>query len=281
MSSSDFTAMLYQMTTRLFAVAVALAAAGSAVSADDVPRLGALTPLADGVYVYEHLDPTKQGVSVNNLVVVSSGGVLIADGQGTVENTRALVAAVAAITSAPIRYVVVGSVHGDHRGGDAGFPPSAAVITTRTDLALGGREVRVLMLGRAHTGSDLEVWLPKERVLYMSEAFSNRIFPSMANSYPSEWVAALTQAEALDARVYVPAHGAIDAAKDWTRGGVRTYRGALEQVLAEGRRLHDATIAVDQAPARATWGAFASWTRLAENAAGALKRVYMEIDGAL
>jgi glyoxylase-like metal-dependent hydrolase (beta-lactamase superfamily II) len=253
-------------------------AAGALVCADDLPRT---TKLADGVFVYEHIDPSKRGVTVNNLIVVTSDGVVVADGQGTVDNTKALVAEVATLTPAPIKYVVVGSIHGDHRGGDAGFPPSVTFIKQQQDLTLGGRDIRVLMLGRAHTGVDLEVWLPREKVMYMSEVFSNRVFPSMANGFPSEWIAALQGAEALDAQAYIPAHGAIDAAKDWTRGGVRTYRSAIEQVLAEGRRLHDQKVAVEAAPAQSAWGPFASWVRMADNAAGALKRVYMELDGAL
>jgi len=269
-------------TMKSWALAIVVAVALPLVRAEELPRL---SPLADGVYAYEHVDPTKRGVTVNNLVVVSSDGVLVADGQGTVANTTELVAAVARVTPQPIKYVVVGSVHGDHRGGDAGFPQNVTFIRDKQDLKLGGRDVRVLMLGRSHTGSDLEVWLPQERIVYMSEVFSNRVFPSMANAYPSEWVAALKAAEALDARVYMPAHAAIDAAKDWRtdwiRANVVTYRSAIERVIAEGRRLHDAKVAADDAAAAADWGDFGSWIRRTENAGAALKRVYAELDRAL
>jgi hypothetical protein len=54
--------------------------------------------------------------------------VLVADGQGTVENTGRLVAAIGALTAVPIRYVIVGSEHGDHRGGDSAFPATATFI---------------------------------------------------------------------------------------------------------------------------------------------------------
>jgi glyoxylase-like metal-dependent hydrolase (beta-lactamase superfamily II) len=248
----------------------------AAAAAEDLPRM---TRLADGVYVYEQADPTKRGVTVNNLVVVTNDGVLVADGQGTADNTKRLVADIAAITPQPIRYVVVGSVHGDHRGGDAAFPASATFITSARDLTLGGRDIRVLMLGRAHTGTDLEVLLPREKILYMSEVFSNRIFPSLANGYPTEWIAALQKAEALAADVYVPAHAAMSVGRLITsRDEVRVCRQALERVVAEGRRLHDAKVPVDAAAASASFGDIANWTRAAENAPGALKRVYMEID---
>jgi glyoxylase-like metal-dependent hydrolase (beta-lactamase superfamily II) len=265
--------------TRSLACLGLMLLASAAVGADDLPRM---TRLSDGVYVYEHVDPTKRGVTVNNLVVVTNEGVLVGDGQGTVENTQQLVAAIAAVTPQPIRYVVVGSVHGDHRGGDQAFPASATFITSARDVTLGGRDIRVLMLGRAHTGSDLEVLLPREKILYMSEVFSNRIFPSLANGYPTEWIAALQKAEALDVEAYVPAHAAMSiGALITSKDEVRVCRQALERVVAEGRRLHDAKVPVDTAAASASFGEIASWTRAAENAPGALKRVFMEIDGEL
>ena len=66
-------------------VLVALGGVGvGAVAEDALPRM---TRLADGVFTYEHADPTKAGVTANNLVVIGAAAVLVADGQGTVENT--------------------------------------------------------------------------------------------------------------------------------------------------------------------------------------------------
>jgi len=62
---------------------------------------------------------------------------------------------------------------------------------------------------------------------------------------------------------------------------VERYRGALERVLSEGKRLHDAKVPVDTAAPQANWGELDSWVRRAENAAAAVKRVYMELDGTL
>jgi cyclase len=263
----------------------------------DFPRISTLAP---NVYAYEQIDPTKRIVTANNLIVVSNEGVLVAEGQGTVDNVKRLVADIATITPQPIKYVVVGSEHGDHTGGDTAFPESATflvhpfskatierrigrsaeAVAEKRVINLGGTEIDVMFLGRAHTGGDLEVYLPREKILFMSEVFSNRIFPSMANGYPTEWLETLKKAEQMDAAIYVPAHGFIDSPAI-LKEEERTYRSALERVIAEGRRLHDAKVPVDDAAAKADLGSFASWTRRAENAAGALKRVYMELDGEL
>jgi glyoxylase-like metal-dependent hydrolase (beta-lactamase superfamily II) len=266
------------MKTVLIAVGVAIGVAATA-HGQGYPRL---TRVADGVYTYEQADPTKRGVAVNNLIVVTNDGVLVADGQGTADNTKRLVEDIAGITPQPIRYVVVGSIHGDHRGGDAAFPPGVTFVKSKTELTLGGRDVRVVFLGRAHTGTDLEVFLPRERVMYMSESFSNDIFPSMANGYPSEWIAALQRAEEMPVDTYVPAHSPMaSAGLNTSRDALVTYHRALERVVNVGRRLHDAHVPVDDAAAAADFGDISGWIRRQENAAGALKRVYMELDGQL
>lgn len=285
------------MTTRRLAAGALLGVAllgVAAVSAQSTaappapgPPLPRLTRLADGVFFYEHVDPTKAGVSVNNLVVIGTQAVLVADGQGTPENTAQLVAAVATLTPLPIRYLVIGSEHGDHRGGDAAFPATAVVVKhspandARTVDLGGGHEAVVRFLGRAHTGTDLEVFVPRARVVYMSEAFISGIFPSLANGFPSEWVATLRRAEALAADVFLPAHGLVSMPPATSREALAAYRGALERVLAEGQRLHDAGVPVADAAAKAQFGGLAGWHRYAENVAGALKRVYQELDGAL
>ena len=158
--ADDFTAMLMPMKTALIGAGGRSRLLVSGAEAQIYPRL---TQIADGVYTYEQADPTKRGVAVNNLIVVTSEGVLVADGQGTVDNTKRLVDDIAALTPQPVRYVVVGSIHGDHRGGDAAFPAGVTFVKAKTDLTLGGREIHILFLGRAHTGTDLEVYLPRER----------------------------------------------------------------------------------------------------------------------
>jgi glyoxylase-like metal-dependent hydrolase (beta-lactamase superfamily II) len=260
----------------------------------DFPRI---KKLADNVYSYEQIDPTKRVVTVNNLIVVTTDGVLIAESQGTVENVQRLMADVSTLTSQPIKYVVIGSEHGDHVGGIEAFPrtvtffaspssapklkrPAEAIPEAKKVLMLGGTEIDILFLGRAHTGGDLEVYLPREKILFMSEVFVNRVFPSMANGYPTEWIATLEKAEALDPTWYVPAHGFVDSA-DVLREEERNYRLAIERVMSEGKRLHDAGVPADQALARADFGPYAEWTRRENNAAGALQRVYMELDGKL
>jgi len=151
------------------------------------------------------------------------------------------------------------------------------VLRTRSDAT---KEVEILNIGRAHTGGDLSVYLPRENILFMSEAFSNHVFPSMSNGYPSEWVATLKKAESMQARIYVPAHGFVDE-PEVLREELRDFRFAIERIIVQGRRLHEQKMPLERALLAADFGRYEEWTRKENNAPGALKRVYMELDGQL
>jgi glyoxylase-like metal-dependent hydrolase (beta-lactamase superfamily II) len=284
------------MRTAVLLLALALGAP-QLKPAPDFPRV---QQLATNVYTFEQIDPTKRTVTANNLIVVSDAGVLIAEGQGTDDNVRKLIDAVHRLTPRPITYVVIGSEHGDHTGGDAAFgseptflvhPKSKSAVERRIKgpietvsdkrvLHLGATEVDVLFLGRAHTGGDLEVYVPGENVLFMSEVFSNHIFPSMANGYPSEWVATLKATEQLAPTWFVPAHGLIESAAVLSQEE-RNYRSAIERVMSEGKRLHDRGVDLENATASAVLEPYDAWTRAGNNAYQAFKRVYMELNGEL
>ena len=172
----------------------------------DFPRIH---KLADNVYVYSGLQTRtdiEMEFTTNNLIVVTRDGVLVADAQINEADTQQLIAAIAKITPQPIKYVVIGSDHNDHVGGNTAFPSGTTFIAHPTSKAVleqrggvpvptelvpdrkvlnvGGTEIQVLFLGRAHTGGDLSVYLPKENVLFMSEAYFNRLFPSLYGGYP-------------------------------------------------------------------------------------------------
>src|SRR5256886_1815991 len=263
------------------------------LKATDFPRV---KTLAENVYTFEQIDPTKRVVTVNNLVVVTTGGVVVVESQGTDDNVRQLLEETRKLTPQPVKVLVVGSEHGDHVGGIEAFPKDVTIyaspasapklkrpaetVSQKKVLTMGGTEIDILFLGRAHTGGDLEVYLPKEKILFMSEVFVNRVFPSMANGFPTEWIEALKKAEAIDATWYIPAHGFVDA-QTILREELHNYRLAIERVVSEGRRLHDAKVPVDKAAASADFGPYADWTRVSNNAAGALQRVYLELEGKL
>jgi len=292
------------------------------LSERDFPRARQLVP---GVYSYEALragDPGGKMTTVS-LIVITSDGVLVADGQGNTPQTKEMVDWIAKTTSQPIKYVVICSDHGDHTGGNSAFPSSVTYIATPASvralsigsngaptpldtvshkrvIRMGGTSIEILNLGRAHTGGDLSVYLPGSRVLFMSEAYLHWIFPAMRSAYPSEWVQTLKNAESMDAAWYVPGHGFVDDAKT-LKADLPAYRRALEQVIAEAMRLHDARVPCVAPPSgvrsgggtgsaprepceaavRGNWGELRTWTLFGSQLETAIRRVYDELDGKL
>jgi glyoxylase-like metal-dependent hydrolase (beta-lactamase superfamily II) len=278
----------------------------------DFPRL---KKLADRVYIYEELQnsPPLDGVfTTNSFIVITDEGVLIADGQGNEEQVRRLMATVAKLTSQPIKYMIIAADHGDHTGGNSALPkgvtflahPNATAhleayaraaiqrtgesrvvmptdyVTGKKVLQMGDEEIDILFLGRAHTGSDLEVYLPRENILFLSEVFFNRLYPSTYSGYPSEWIETLKKAEALNPALYLPGHGFVDS-PPVLKEEVVNFRFALENLVAEGKRMHEAKIPVESAPRFARLGPFQYWTRAANNLPDGLRRVYLELEGQL
>jgi len=267
--------------------------------------------LAENVYGYEEI--RQPGFTTVSLFVVGADGVLIADGQGSPATTQKLLDAIKAVTPKPVRWYVVGSDHGDHTAGNSVLPrdityvihpnalaqmrrdaanpnrqpgappvvvPPAAMSGVSQTIDVGGIEVRALFLGRAHTGGDLMVYLPKQKILFMSEAYLNRVFPAMRSAYPSEWVSVVEKALALDVDRYVPGHGFIEEPKV-SREELVEFRKALQAVIAEVKRLHAQGLTADAATAQANWGPYTDWFLREQQAPIAVRKVYEEIEGKL
>src|SRR3954466_10038786 len=91
----------------------------------DFPRT---IKVADNVYTYEDFTAGPEKFTTTNMFVVTDEGVLVADGQGSPEETRRLVEAIAKVTPKPIKYVVICSASGDHTGGNIAFPPGVKYV---------------------------------------------------------------------------------------------------------------------------------------------------------
>ncbi|MDE3155437.1 MAG: MBL fold metallo-hydrolase [Acidobacteriota bacterium] len=297
----------------LTAPAVARAQAPAAVS---VPKPGypRLTKLAPNVYGYEEMQSIDRGLfSTGVMFVVTKDGVLVTDGMANPTATKEIVEAIAKITPKPIKWVVIGSDHGDHTGGNDAYPAGvtyyvsptskatlekeeasprfkpgswklpadAVVVPDRKTLDLGGEQVELMFLGPGHTGGDLEVYLPKERILAMSEVYLNDVFPAMRSATPTEWLATAKKALALkNVRTYVPAHGRIIAGPQ-SRADFEKFVKAMAYVIADVTALHKKGLTVDQALAQVKWGPYESWPMSKQQGQIAVRRIYMELNGEL
>ena len=258
----------------------------------DFPRT---IKLAEDVYGYE--DIRNPGFTTVSMFVVGNDGVLLVDGQGSVEATKKLVDAIAKVTPKPIKWHVVGSDHGDHTAGNSVLPKDLTYIVTpfskaqmkldgpamigdRQVIDIGGIEVQALNLGRAHTGGDLVVYLPKQKILFMSEVYLNRVFPAMRSAYPTEWLGVINWALQMDVERYVPGHGFIEEPKA-SREELIEYQKAMRAVIAEVNRLHKLGLSADDAAKQTDWGPYKEWFLVEQQGPIAVRKIYEEIDGKL
>jgi glyoxylase-like metal-dependent hydrolase (beta-lactamase superfamily II) len=159
-------------------------------------------------------------------------------------------------------------------------PADAVLVSDHQSFTLGGQSFEVMFLGRAHTGGDLAVWLPQQKILFLSEIFLNRVFPAMRSAYPSEWLKALDRAEAMKANIYIAGHGFTETGAV-SKEEIVAYHKAVEAVIKEARRLHDNHVPVEDAVKQANWGEYASWTLASSQGPIAVRKVYEELDGKL
>jgi cyclase len=251
--------------------------------------------LADNVYGYEEI--RQPGFTTVSLFVVGDDGVLIADGQGSPAATQTMLHHIAKVTTKPVKWYIVGSDHGDHTAGNSVLPKDITFIVTKASAAamksaaapmtsdrqtvnVGGIEVQAIFAGRAHTGGDLLVYLPRQKILFMSEVYLNRVFPAMRSAYPSEWVAVIDKALAMDVDRYVPGHGFIEEPKV-SREELIEYQKALRYVINEVKRLHKLGLSADEAAKQANWGPYKEWFLVEQQGPIAVRKVYEEIEGKL
>jgi len=112
-------------------------------------------------------------------------------------------------------------------------PPNVTLADHMT-LFRGSREIRLLYVGHGHTGGDVVVYLPKERVLCTGDLLVNGV-ANLIDGYVNEWPAALEKLKPIDFVDVIPGHGAPFKGKeqiDW-------FQSYLRDLWTQGTALHD------------------------------------------
>jgi cyclase len=102
-------------------------------------------------------------------------------------------------------------------------------------LDLGGREVRLLHLGRGNTAGDAVVYLPREKILAAGDLLDHPV-PYLGGGYPLELAATLEAMANLDVDTIVPGHGAVLHGKAYLRQVIAFLREVVGAVDAEIHR---------------------------------------------
>jgi glyoxylase-like metal-dependent hydrolase (beta-lactamase superfamily II) len=84
-------------------------------------------------------------------------------------------------------------------------------VTLKNSMTLyrGGREIQLLSFGRGHTGGDVVVYLPKEKVLAAGDLLWAGAPGFMGDGYLAEWADTLEELKKLDVEAVIPGHGEV------------------------------------------------------------------------
>lgn len=145
-------------------------------------------------------------------------------------------------------------------------------VGERMTLTLGGTEIRLLWLGRAHTDGDLVVFLPKERIICTGDFFNGSI-GNLRDAQVDEWPDSLDELARLEFDTVIPSHGAPFLGRD----RIPVVRDALRELWNQAAVLERKGIVYEEAAKRIDLTRFAEQLPQFRNKgapAAAVARVY-------
>ncbi len=160
--------------------------------------------------------------------------------------------------------------------------PTPPTITLKREMTLfrGAREIRILHLGRGHTGGDVVVYLPAEKILFTGDLFYDGP-PYLGDSFPQEFIASLEKLKDIEFETIVPGHGPLvrDPGKIGIRQDyIRRYRGEVAALRRQG-------LSAAEAARQWSFAGFGHYPGLESRNRGTveleIRRMYQEFDGKL
>ena len=260
---------------RTFLIVAAISLASTSLQAQQAPAQGRGRGGGQPVQPIRMVKPglfVVPGAGANSIVRVTSDGVILVDTKLPGDaNYDGLMAQIKTVTNQPVKSVIVTHHHADHTGNNAKFieagvqvigheqlaanlktyqfaplpaPPNVTYTTDYTVRA-GGAEVRVLHLGRSHTGGDSVVYYPDLKVVLTSDAVTvagqGPLIDYAGGGSALEWKAVLDAMLKLDFDTAIPGAGNV-----LTKADVQDFRTRFNTVIDRAADLVRKGVARDQ-----------------------------------
>jgi len=250
--------------------------------------------------------------SFNSGIIVTDDGVVVLDALDSEAAGRAEREAIAATIKKPVRVLVSSTFHDNYTKGNVAFADVWKIghENYRTDLLdqmqrqkvsseeqkarmpnetyrdrltlyLGGKEIQVLYVGRAHTRGDSIIYVPQDRIAYLSELFFADQFLWINDGYGLDWLKSLDAVEALGAEIFVPAHGPVPAAPRETKQGLARFRQMLVDIRDGVQQEVARGATEEQAVAAVKWPQYEKLQGYNVQHDVAVRRLYEQLTGAL
>jgi cyclase len=216
---------------------------------------------------------TRGGAGGNTGFVVGKDGVIVFDAKMTADSAREMLAAIAKITPKPVTHVILSHSDGDHVNGLAGFPKGVTILAqenckkemeasknsqmpapqdylpTQTfdkelDLTIDGVKVQLRHWVPAHTGGDLVMILPEEKVVFggdMVDLTQFALVHAQKGGTTEGWITTMKGIVAIDADTFVSGHGGLEtkSALKARLAAVEARRNKIKEMLAAGKSLEE------------------------------------------
>lgn len=268
-------------------------------------RTGTLRQLIPGYYVFS-------STTFNSGVIATSEGVVVLDALSSEAIARQERETIASVIKQPVRFLVSSTFHNNYTWGNVAYQDVIKIghEDYRTDLLtqmqrdrvspeeqkarlpqvtyrdrltlhLGGKEIQVLHLGKGHTRGDSIIFVPQDRIAYVSELFFSDQFLYINDGYGVSWLKTLDAVEALPADIIVPAHGPIPTDPKETRQGLRRFRQMLVDLRDAVQKEISRGATEDQAAAAIQFPQYEKLQGYKSQREVAVRRTYQEIMGTL
>ena len=242
-------------------------------------------------------------------VISTDEGVAVIDALGEEAAARDEREQIARTIGKPVRYLISSTFHDNYTKGNVAYQDAIRIghenykadlldllkdvpaaerdmrlphltYRDRMTLRLGGKEIQILHIGRAHTRGDSIVFVPEDRIVYLSELLFYDRFPWMNDGYVN-WINAIDIALNLDADIFVPAHGKMPADPKESRAALVRFR----QILVDARDAVEKEIArgatEDQAVADVQLTQYKDLQGYKQQREVVVRRVYEDLKGTL
>jgi glyoxylase-like metal-dependent hydrolase (beta-lactamase superfamily II) len=268
-------------------------------------RTGTLRQLIPGYYVFS-------STSFNSGVIATSDGVVVLDALSSEAIARQEREAIASMIKQPVRFLVSSTFHNNYTWGNPAYQDvikighenyhddlltqmqrdraspenqkarlPQVIYRDRLTIHLGGKEIQILHLGRGHTRGDSILFVPQDRIAYVSELFFSDQFLYINDGYGLSWLKTLDAIEALPADILVPGHGPIPQNPKETREGLHRFRQILVDLRAAVQQEIARGATEDQAAAEIKLPQYEKMQGYTSQREVAVRRMYREILGTL
>lgn len=131
------------------------------------------------------------------------------------------------------------AIQRNHLAGTQAVTPTPPTVTLTHAMTLyrGAREIRLLHLGRGHTGGDTIVYLPKERIIATGDLLVEGT-SYLGEGYFEDWVTTLEALKALDFDTVLPGHGRPFTGK----AKLDHFQAYLRDFWAQAKKFHAAKV---------------------------------------